>query len=101
MILAFVLPDRMNFKDELLVLGVQRDNSEFTHSGYKMALSVFKATIHSFEQSGVPRREGFDLFNPNQLICLAMGSMNHVRLGRSVSARLLSISVQRCPSSSG
>jgi hypothetical protein len=52
-----------------------------------VVLSFLKASYHVFEEAGIPKREGFDLFKPDQLICLTMGSMNVVKFGTSVSLK--------------
>jgi hypothetical protein len=77
----------MGYQDELLVLGLPWDKVELTRKSYLVALSFLKASFHVFEDGGIPKREGFDLFQPNQLICLSVGSMNKLKAGSSVSRR--------------
>jgi hypothetical protein len=77
----------MGLKDELLVLGLAWEKVELTRKSYLVALSFLKASFHVFEDGGIPKREGFDLFQPNQLICLSVGSMNKLKTGSSVSRR--------------
>jgi hypothetical protein len=75
----------MEFKDELFVLGLQRDNAERTINAHRLSLSFLKASMHTLEEHGIPRRQGFDLFNRDQLIVLSFGTLNTIKLGASVS----------------
>lgn len=70
--------------EEMVVLGIQRDNAERTMNSFKVVLSYLKASFHKFEQHGMQRRQGFDLFKRKQCICLVLGSLTMVKLGQSV-----------------
>lgn len=77
----------MGFAEELLVLGTYWDRAEYTTKSYLVVLSFLKASHHVFEEAGIPKRKGFDLFEPDQLICLTIGSMNVIKTGSSVSLK--------------
>jgi hypothetical protein len=77
----------MGFTEELLVLGTYWGRAEYTTKSYLVVLSFLKASYHVFEEAGIPKREGFDLFKPDQLICLTIGSMNVIKTGSSVSLK--------------
>lgn len=70
-----------------MVLGIQRDNAERTKNSFKVVLSYLKASFYKFEQQGMQRRQGFDLFKRKQCIYLALGSLTMVKLGQSVRHR--------------
>lgn len=67
-----------------MLLGMQRDHAEATHSSYKVVLAFLKATHHLFLEAGMEKRQGFDLFRPNQSIILSMPNYREAKLGASV-----------------
>jgi hypothetical protein len=79
--------DRLGLEEELLVLGISWEHAERTKKSFLVSLSFLKASYNVFEEAGIPKREGFDLFKPDQLICLTMGSMNVLKFGSSVSLK--------------
>lgn len=77
----------MGLAEEFVVLGISWEHAECTKKSYLVSLSFLKASYHVFEEAGIPKRKGFDLFKPDQLICLSIGSMNVVKFGTSVSLK--------------
>lgn len=67
-----------------MLLGMQRDHAEATYCSYKVVLAFLKATHHLFLEAGMEKRNGFDLFMPNQSIVFSMPNYREPKLGASV-----------------
>jgi hypothetical protein len=68
----------------MVVLGIQRDNAERTKNSFKVVLAYLKASFYKFEQHGMQRRQGFDLFNRKQCIYISLGPFTTIKVGQSV-----------------